>query len=249
MMTLVEKLSTYYATLKSLSKIGQALLDASQLWASKELSDDEYQELTVFLHHQQKAMRDKDTVAARMPGVVEASKAQGFVSYFPKRKPYKRCPDRIASLARREHLASSNPLPARIHRQFRDAGRAVLKIVGDECKRKGQCLMTLGEIAARAGCCLTTARDTIREACLFGHLTIQERKRSRRPNLANIIRIISAEWRDWIKSPRYYFSVLMANLNLAGEASNNLVATDKGISNTNGNPALRDYFVTQKPSG
>lgn len=248
-MELFQKLAAYYVTLKSMAQIGQALTDLARMWGGGELSDDHYQALSVDLHLRQRERRDHDTVKARMPAIAEAAKAEGRASYFPKKKPYKKCPDRDASLARRESLASSNPLPSRIHRQFKDAGRAVLKIIGDECKRKGRCMMTLGEIAARAGCCLTTARDTIRDAAYLGYVAIQERRRSKKPNLANIVKIIISEWRDWIASPRYFLSLMLAGSNLTGGASNHLGATAKNRLEIGGNLATLGYKSHQKPSG
>ena len=117
-------------------------------------SDDHHQSLSDDLHVRQRERREHDTLNARMPTVAETAKAQGKPSYFPKKKPYKKCSDRDATRARRESRASGNPLSSRIHRQFEDAGRAVLKIIGVKCKRKGRCVVTLGEIAARAGCSL-----------------------------------------------------------------------------------------------
>ena len=48
---------------------------------------------------------------------------------------------------------------------------------------------------ARAGVCLTTARDAVRAAASDGLLVIEERRRNRAPNLANVVRIVSREWR------------------------------------------------------
>lgn len=82
--------------------------------------------------------------------------------------------------------------------------QSVLKIVADEVRRKGFCGLYLGEIAARAGVCLILARDTIREASFMGLLTIQERKQYRKPNLSNMVRIIGAEWKEWLFSRNFF---------------------------------------------
>jgi hypothetical protein len=71
--------------------------------------------------------------------------------------------------------------------------------VASEIQEKGFCALPLGAIAARAGVCVTTARDAIRAAALDGLVIIEERRQHRAPNLPNIIRIVSAEWTTWIK--------------------------------------------------
>jgi hypothetical protein len=76
--------------------------------------------------------------------------------------------------------------------------QAVLRIVADEVRDKGTCTLSIPEIAARAGVGVTKARMTLREASKQGHLTIEERRVPYRPNLPNVVRIISREWRAWI---------------------------------------------------
>ena len=77
-----------------------------------------------------------------------------------------------------------------------------MRIVADAVRDRGACLMTLGEIAARAGVCVTTARNALRQAAREGLLTIEERRRDKRPNLANVVRIVSREWTSWIARGR-----------------------------------------------
>ena len=67
-------------------------------------------------------------------------------------------------------LTSLRPLPSMLARRFTIGQQAVLKIVADEVRRKGFCALYLGEIAARAGVCLTLARDAIREALRDGSI-------------------------------------------------------------------------------
>jgi len=79
---------------------------------------------------------------------------------------------------------------------------AVLRLVADEARAKRHCTLTLGELAARAGVGITTARNAIREAAGHGYLTIEERRRDKRPNLSNVVRIVSREWLVWIERGR-----------------------------------------------
>ena len=46
--------------------------------------------------------------------------------------------------------------------------------------------------------CRTAAQNAIREAARQGLLVVQERRREGRRNDANVVRIISAEWKAWI---------------------------------------------------
>jgi hypothetical protein len=62
--------------------------------------------------------------------------------------------------------------------------------------------MTIGEIAARAGVCPTTARNGLRLAARRGLVTIEERRRAGLPNLPNIVRIVCPEWKQWIARGR-----------------------------------------------
>ena len=58
------------------------------------------------------------------------------------------------------------------------------------------------ELAARAGVCHSLAKRAVRLAELDGLITVQRRPRSGRKHLTNIIRIIRAEWLDWLRKGR-----------------------------------------------
>ena len=242
-----------FQAIKSLSRIGESLARVSKDWVEKLLTDDDYQMLSAFLHLKQKAVRELDTFSGRMPTLAAASKAAGFKSWFPPKKPIPRSPDREASQERRKMLCSMRPLPSMLARRFTIGQQAVLKIVADEVRRKHMCILYLSEIAARAGVCLTLARDTIREASLMGLVTIQERKQYKKPNLSNIVRIISAEWKEWLFSRNFFlFDFLKSAFskpNDRGGASRNLVATDEVYTKPNRKAASRPYFDSKEPSG
>ena len=59
-----------------------------------------------------------------------------------------------------------------------------------------------GELTARAGVCHSLAKRAVRLAELDGLITVQRRPRSGRKHLTNIIRIIRAEWLDWLRKGR-----------------------------------------------
>ena len=238
-MTHGQIVQSYFAEfmgIKSLAKADDAMRRISEDWAERRLSDEDYGRLSWFIHELRGVLRKVDTVALRMPSIIQAALGRGFKSMFPPKKRPK-SPDKQASRERRGVLASTNPLPSQLHRKFTEAQRAVLKVVGDEVKRKGWCQLYVAEIAARAGCCMTTARDAIHLAASCFMLTVQERRRNGRPHLSNTIRIISHEWRQWIASPKFFafpeFANTSGRLPVEG-APKVLGPTDKGLLDRRG---------------
>ncbi len=75
---------------------------------------------------------------------------------------------------------------------------AVLRIVGDEVRERGQCDRTIGEIAARAGVSRTLAKNAIRAAACMGLVSVQERCREGQINLPNVVRVVSRDWLQWL---------------------------------------------------
>ena len=93
-------------------------------------------------------------------------------------------------------------MPPQLASQFTTGELAVLRLVADEVRAKRHCTLTMGEFAARAGVGITTARNALHEAAGHGYLTIEERRRDKRPNLANVVRVVSREWLGWIERGR-----------------------------------------------
>lgn len=124
-------------------------------------------------------------------------------SYFPAKRP-QRTPDKAKSLERRRTLASTGPLPPALACRFTTGELAVLKVVSDEVTAKGTCILSVPEIAARAGVGLTKARMALRIAASLGLVVISERRVPYRPNLTNVVRIVSREWVAWLakRNPR-----------------------------------------------
>jgi hypothetical protein len=92
----------------------------------------------------------------------------------------------------------ASPTPARTAR-LTVGHSSVLRIVGDECQAHGVCSLELDVIAARAGVCRTTVRNALREARKLGLIKLQERRRLGQPSLTNIVRIVSSEWKLWLR--------------------------------------------------
>ena len=94
--------------------------------------------------------------------------------------------------------AATGPLPPHLAAGFTTGELAVLKVISDEWLAHGACDRSLNELAARAGVCHSLAKRAVRLAELDGLFTVQRRPRSGRKHLTNIIRIIRAEWLDWL---------------------------------------------------
>jgi hypothetical protein len=170
-------------------KVWQAMLSGL-------LTDDEAQGLAEAIHARR--------ASVRAGALISADKNQTAVrawSYFPPKRP-QRSPDRERSMQRRRQLAASGPMPPALAAHFTTGELAVLRIVADEVRRWGACGLSIPEISARAGVGQTKARMAIREAERLGLVTIQERRQHCRPNLPNVVQVISREWLVWIaRSP------------------------------------------------
>jgi hypothetical protein len=172
--------------------------------ASGSLTDSEAQALAEAIQGRREEARTK----APSESASEASGRPAMPSprawtYFPPKRP-QRSPDRARSIERRRTLASCGPLPPALAAKFTTGELSVLWIVSEEVAAKGTCSLSLPELAARAGVGLTKARLALRIAQDLGLLTITERRVPYRPNLSNLIRIVSPAWKAWIahRKPR-----------------------------------------------
>ena len=119
-------------------------------------------------------------------------------SVFPPKRRKQPRQDRTRSITRRRQLAASGVLPPRLAALFTVSELAALRIISDEAHAKKSCRLTIGAIAARAGCSETTARGAMRAASAAGLLLVTERRRSGAPNLPNVVQIVSPEWLIWL---------------------------------------------------
>lgn len=131
---------------------------------------------------------------------------------------------RRAAVIRRRHLAASGPMPPAIAANFTTAELSVMRIVLDEIRAKGRCDRSLGEIAARAGCCRTSAQNAIRAAVTLGLIRVTERRIAGRRNLTNVIELVSPEVRTWLAK---------------AQGSKNYTARSESISETSKQKAWR----------
>lgn len=156
------------------------------------LTDEEAQSLAEMIHTRRSQVR----ITGTPTGTAKGTPRQW--SYFPPKRP-QRSPERQRSLERRRTLAASSPLPPALAARFTTGELAVLRIVADAVRDRSSCRLTVPEIAARSGTSETTVRRALKVAAGLGLITIQERRVPHRPNLSNVIRIISREWLMWTK--------------------------------------------------
>lgn len=227
-MTALELLAAIGGT-KSLSALDEFCGAVWSDWGAGRLTDEQAQSLAETIEARRREVRGADRLAIRAPHVAAQARAAGRPSHFPPKRKAPRSPNRAASIERRRTLAASGPMPPQLACRFTTGELAALRIVADAVRDRGACMMTLGEIAARAGVCVTTARNGLRQAAREGLLTIEERRRDKRPNLPNVVRVISREWSSWIARGRRPKSSAPAS---EGGGCKKTGATDKGSFRT-----------------
>jgi hypothetical protein len=100
---------------------------------------------------------------------------------------------------RRQH-AATGPLPPNLAANFTTGELAALKIVADEFLAHGACDLSRNEIGARAGVSKTVVKHALKLAERnHSMIKVERRPRSGRKHLTNIIRIVRAEWLDWLR--------------------------------------------------
>lgn len=214
-------------------------------WGAGRLSDEQAQSLAETIEARRREVRGKDTVATRIPQVAAQARSAARPSHFPPRRKARRSPNRAASIERRRTLAASGPMPPQLACRFTTGELAALRIVADAVRDRGACMLTLGEVAARAGVCITTARNALRQAAREGLVTIEERRRDKRPNLPNVVRVVSREWTSWIARGRRPKSSTPVSKKGGCKKTG---GTDKGSSRTfNGDRVLRGQHLQNVP--
>jgi len=90
-------------------------------------------------------------------------------------------------------------MPPALASRFTTGELAVLRIVADEFRERGACVLCLDAIAARAGTSRTLAKGAIRQARRLGVVEVRERRRTGAKSLPNVVTVIDREWLAWIK--------------------------------------------------
>jgi hypothetical protein len=179
---------------RTLAHVDELARNLWQAYGAGTISDAEAENLGARIEDRRREIRPVDRTAIRAPSVPRSA-----ASCFPLKPRRAVSPDRVASMARRRRLAASGPMPPALASHYTTGQMAVFRIVADEVRQHGACSRTLGEIAARAGVGITTARDAIRAGAFDGILIIEERRRRGAPNLPNVVRVTNREWSNWIK--------------------------------------------------
>jgi hypothetical protein len=130
---------------RTLTFVDEIARDLWRAYGAGEIGESDAESVAARIEEARQRIRPRDAARTRAPAVPLAA-----VSMFPARK--RRCvsPDRAASRARRRRLAYSGPLPPALAAGFTVGQLAALRIVADEVRARGSCLLTLGEIATRA---------------------------------------------------------------------------------------------------
>nr|WP_299501533.1 hypothetical protein [uncultured Rhizobium sp.] len=179
---------------RTLAFVDEIARDLWQAYGAGKIGESDAEGIAARIEEARQKFRPRDRVEAQATVAPLAT-----ASMFPPRK--RRCvsPDRAKSRERRRRLAYSGPLPPALAAGFTTGQLATLRIVADEVRAHGCCTLSLAEISARAGVCVTLARNAIRLAANDGLAVIVERRRHGRPSLTNVIRIISQQWIQWIR--------------------------------------------------
>jgi hypothetical protein len=173
--------------------LDQMSRDVWRAHGAGQLSDDQAQQLAERIQKRRPAGAGAGAGALKaIGGPLGAPKR-----YRIQRSPEQRSPDRQASIEKRYRLAMSGHIPGRLNR-YTISELAVLKILSDEWLAHGVCDLSLNEMGARAGVCRSVAQRTVQLAEDDGLVRVQNRPRSGRKHLPNLVWIIRAEWIDWL---------------------------------------------------
>src|SRR3954454_8342009 len=137
--------------------------------------------------------------AADLSALIEARKAAGAVSVPRPRRLVGSRPRSPGHMERRRRWAASGCLPPAIAARFTLAEQAALAVVAAEHRKRGDCRLTNKEIADVAGVSITTVKNALRVARTINLISVEERRLSAFRNAPNIVRIVSPEWRAWLR--------------------------------------------------
>lgn len=138
--------------------------------------------------------------ATRLSEAIEArAKGPSTLCQPAQRRPRFSPGVRGERMRHRRRLAASGPLPPNLACLFTLAELAVLRVVGDEWRTRGQCTRSHVELADRAQVSPTTVKRALAEARRLGLVEVLQRRVRNDRNLPNIVRVISPEWSTWLR--------------------------------------------------
>ena len=131
--------------------------------------------------------------------LIEARKTVTMAPASPARRVGSR-PRSSASLERRRAWTGSGWMPPAIAARFTMGEAAAIGVVVAEIAARGQCMLSIGAIAGRAGVCATIVRNALRQARTLGLLHVEARRVARDRNLPNVVTIVSRELELWVRT-------------------------------------------------
>jgi hypothetical protein len=137
-----------------------------------------------------------------LASLIEAKQALQTAARPLLRKPVGARPRTDASLERRRRWAASGRLPPNLASHFTTAEVAVLAVIAVEVAKGADCTLAIGHIAGLAGVGETSVRRGLRAAQALGLITVEERRVSAFYNLTNVVRVVSPEWKAWMRLAR-----------------------------------------------
>ena len=137
-------------------------------------------------------------------GAVRATRA-AVAAYVtpsrPRRAP--KTPDRQRSLERRRRIAASGAMPPALACRFTLGEVAALSVIARQVQRRGRCCeLHIDAIAALSGVSRRTVQNAMRAASRAGIISVMERRRRGAPSLSNVVSIVDASWRTWLRLSR-----------------------------------------------
>src|SRR5215204_1897343 len=136
--------------------------------------------------------------AADLSHLIEARKALPAPQKPVQRRLGSR-PRSPASMERRRRWAASGALPPALAARFTLAEQSALAVVAAEHRKCGDCRLTNKEVADVAGVSVTTVKNALRVARALNLISIEERRLTAFRNAPNVVRIVSPEWRAWLR--------------------------------------------------
>lgn len=136
--------------------------------------------------------------AEALSGLIEARRALPAAPKPAPRHAGSR-PRSPASLERRRSWSASGRLPPVVSARFTPGEAAVLAVLAVEVRRSGDCRWPNGRLAAIAGVSVSTVKRALRQARALGLIAVEERRVSAFRSDTNIIRLVSPEWRAWLR--------------------------------------------------
>jgi hypothetical protein len=174
---------------------------------------------------------------------IKAGRPQPLPSLPCARRRPPRSPDRRASIERRRRTAASGAMPPQIAANFTTGEAAVLTVIAREVQRSGRCEFYLDKIAALAGVCRSTAQNALHEARRLGLVRVTERRRRGAKSLTNVVEVVSAEWRAWLKIGSKNFDTTDIDFKTRGESALRLTRERESDA-----PSARtSYFSRRRP--